>query len=744
MQFNRESAAVQRGFQRLETLSFENTTSQGVRFLTQAGYLEVTFYAPGIIRLRLETKQEVDYGLLVSPPEPMQVNCSAEVDLFRLEAQGVALELRSEPLRLRLTQGEKDVLESSTDGSIEGELRIAPFAQGDGQWLVSFALKSGEPVYGLGEKYGPLNHRGQLITSWNADSLGVNTEASYKNAPFSLSPEGWGIFVHTPARVTHGVGYPQWSHRSYILKIDDPNLDIFLFAGSTPANTLSMYTFLTGRSPLPPRWSYGVWMSRACYETAEEAINVAHTLRERNIPCDVLLLDGRAWLKMEYRFDFKWDEERYPDPASFIQELRDLDLRLCLWEYPYISFRNPLFAQLAEKGYLLRTASGKPYLHKWLPEPFETIVPQLQPSGIIDFTNPDAYKWYRDAHRDLFASGVEVMKADFGEAVPEDAVAYNGDTGKRLHNVYPLLYNRCVYEASAEYGEGRPIVWGRSGWTGSQRYPIQWGGDPQCDWEGLAASIRGGLSWGMSGAPFYSHDIGGFAGSMPDPDLYVRWVQAGVMSSHTRFHGTSPREPWKYSEEVESIVRQWLEWRYRLIPYIEGCALEASRTGIPVMRALPLAFPEDPLARGFEEQYMFGDALLVVPVLTSGGKVRYYVPQGSWYDLWSEEYIHGPSVIELTVPLDRIPIYGREGFVLPLGPVVQHTGQLGAETQVDEVWLFGIPQQSIELPGLYYKVSVERGRTILDNVLAEIRVRQWGRVITEHSGDRVYFGGESD
>ncbi|MBL7166768.1 MAG: glycoside hydrolase family 31 protein [Dehalococcoidales bacterium] len=741
MQFNRERLAAQKGFQRLEALSFQGTTSGKTRFLTQAGWLEITFHTPGIIRLRLEARPQTDYGLLASPLEPVAVRQTTRGDGYRLEAMGLTLELVPDPLRLCLERNGQVILESATDMSIEGELQIAPFARGADQWLVSLALRSGEPVYGLGEKFGPLNHRGQMTTSWNADALGVNAEASYKNVPFAWSPEGWGILVHTPARVAHGIGHPPWSHRSYILQVDDPNLDIFLLAGDTPADIIRQYTLLTGRSPLPPRWSYGTWMSRCYYRTAEEALQVARTLRARSIPCDVLVLDGRAWHKPEYRFDFKWDADRYPDPESFIRELNDLGLRLCLWEYPYISVRNRLFAELAEKGYLLRSSSGEALIHKWLPEPFESLVPQLQPSGIVDLTNPDAYTWYRDAHRDLFAMGVSAMKTDFGEAVPEDAVAHNGDTGKRLHNVYPLLYNRCASEATDEYGKDGTVVWGRSGWIGSQRYPIQWGGDPSCDWEGLAASIRGGLSWGMSGGPFYSHDVGGFSGAKPDSELYVRWAQAGVMSSHIRFHGTSPREPWEYGEEAERIVRRWLEWRYRLIPYLEACALEAHQTGIPVARAMPLVFPRDILARSIDEQYMLGPALLVAPVVRPGGKVSAYLPEDGWYDLWSEQRLEGPRALDLVLPLDRIMIYGREGFILPLGPAVQHTGELDGLASSEEVWVFGRPRHGLDLPGLSLEAGADdQGRTVLKGVPQGVKVRHWGNLSAEHHGDRVIFG----
>ncbi len=292
------------------------------------------------------------------------------------------------------------------------------------------------------------------------------------------------------------------------------------------------------------------------------------------------------------------------------------------------------------------------------------------------------------------------MKTDYGEAVPEHVVAHNGDSGKRLHNAYALLYNRCAYEAAEKFSQDEPLVWGRSSWAGGQRYPVQWGGDPQVDWAALAASIRGGQAWGMSGGPFYAHDIGGFAVGNPTPELYVRWTQAGVMCSHTRFHGIGEREPWVYGEETEAIVREWLHWRYRMIPYLQACALEASQTGMPVMRAMPLAFPEDRIAWFFEGQYLLGPALLVAPVLEPGGKVRFYLPPGEWFDIWEENWLQGPQVIESHMSLDRSPVFGRKGHILPLGPIVQHTGELAPGLHLEEIWCFGEPQQGMSLPGM--------------------------------------------
>ena len=726
---------------RLEDPRAIDTSAAGASFATSTGDIfEVTCYGPGAFRLRAGPHTRPDYGILVGRSKPCTV-AKPDAATTTLTAGDAMLEISGGPLRFRLLWRGAEVAGSITDQHFRGFTRLPAFGrirQG-GEWTAALALASGEPVYGLGEKFGPLDKRGQLVHSQVEDALGVNTGLSYKNTPFAWSSGtgrgAWGLFVHTPGRVAHGVGLPDWSHRSYALVVDDEALDLFLFAADTPAGVIDLYTQLTGRAPEVPRWSLGLWVSRAYYKTPEEAIDVARKLRERRIPCDVITLDGRAAWNVKTRFDFQWDPARFTDARATLAALHEHHLRVCVWEYPYVSIHSPLFEQLFARDFLLRNEHGDPYVFSWdttpATSPFGAVLTPLPDSGIVDFTHPEAYAWWRDAHQPLFQAGVDVIKSDFGEQVPEDAVAHNGDRGRRLHNVYPLLYNRCVFEATRKFApaeNGAPLVWSRAAWSGQQRYPLGWGGDPQSDWEGLAASIRGGLSWGMSGNPFHSSDIGGFYGAeQPDGELFVRWLQATVFSSHMRLHGVGEREPWAFGAEAEAIARKWLAFRYRLIPYLEDVIREAARTGLPVMRAMPLAFPASPLVRRYETQFLCGDALLVAPIVQAGGEVAIALPPGGWYDLNSRARYAGRQVLRYRATLDQFPVFGREGHVLPLGPAVQHTGEIDAAKPVEQAWIFGKPAVPFESPQCVVEIGEDSSPEI--KVAEGVKTRFFGEAL---------------
>ena len=690
-------------------LKLSNILDDRVLFSTSEGTLEVSFWDEDIVRMRLGDEPVNSYPIIVGTPSGKRISYSNEdgLHIIRCGTGEILLAPGSDvsdpetgPVNVTFSRNSKAVVQPSPDGHFVRRFRIPPFARTENGWFFSVALQPGAPIYGFGEKYATLNKRGQKLTSWAEDALGVNAEVCYKNAPFCWTPNGtnsregtsgYGVFIHTTARITHGAGYPQWSNWSYAAHVEDKVLDLFFIAGESPAELIKRYTDITGRTGDVPLWSLGNWISRAYYKTFEEAELIARTIREKQIPCDVYTLDGRAWLDTANRFYFEWDPARYPEPEKFISVMRELDLKLCVWEYPLCSVNNPLYDEFDAKGWFLKDAHGSTYKYEFDLSPFGEVLTPLPDSGLFDFTVPEAARWWYDQHRRLHDMGVDVFKVDFGEQVPEDAYSSNGDSGIICHNAIPLLYNMTCYQASEDHF-GLGLVWSRSGWAGSQRFATQWGGDAEASWGGLAGSILGGQSWGLSGAPFYAHDIGGFYGRPPDDELYIRWLQAGVCGPFCRIHGIGPREPWYFSDEAVEIAKEWLALRYRLIPYLQRQVREAMVSGLPVMRSMVLAFPEDQRTWNFELQYMLGDHLLVAPVLQPGGWVTFCLPQGVWYNYFNGDRFEGGQLFTMQMELERIPIFVRQGAVIAEGPAVQHTGEINKENRIEKIRVFGYPQ----------------------------------------------------
>ena len=528
-----------------------------------------------------------------------------------------------------------------------------------------------EHFYGFGEKFTPFDKKSQKIVSWTEEPLGTNTEKSYKNIPFFLSTRGYGIFINTTNRIEYDLGTK--SSITYSFTVYDTLMDFYLIYGPKFKDIINQYIELVGKAPVPPKWSFGLWMSKFGYKTRQELEETAEKLREHGIPCDVLHLDP-FWMENGKRCNLEWDDKAFPNPREMLEYLKQKGFKVCLWEHPHVPVGIDMFKEGKEKAYFLTKQDGSVYIVDNLclnkgPEEKEP----LTPGAIVDFTNPEAVEWYKEKHRRLLDEGVAVFKSDFGEYVPSDSYFHNGLTGQEMKNIYPLLYNRAVFEVTQEI-KGTGVAWGRSAYAGSQKYPLNWSGDSRCTYPSMACNLRAGLGYALCGFPFWSHDIGGFKGT-PSRELYLRWTQFGMFTSHSRCHGTTPREPWEFGTEAMDIFRFYAKLRYRLLPYIYSYAQIASQTGLPLMRPMVLEYQEDPNTYDKDLQYMFGREFLVAPVFNESGEVSIYLPEEGWIDYWTHKRHNGPKTVRYKADLKTLPLFVKANSIIPLGPEMNYVGE---------------------------------------------------------------------
>ncbi|WP_371530776.1 alpha-xylosidase [Streptomyces sp. NBC_01283] len=580
----------------------------------------------------------------------------------RLHREGTVTELTSGPLTVRLDSDQPWGLEFvGADGQrlTAVERRGTGFAtapDGSHHMIGQLALSVGEYIYGLGERFTPYVKNGQNVEIWQADG-GTSSEQAYKNIPFHLSSRGYGVFVNHPGKVSYEIGSESVGQVQF--SVEDQSIEYYVIAGPTPKDVLRRYTALTGRPALPPAWSFGLWLTTSfCTPYDEETVTAfVDGMAERDIPLGVFHFDC-FWMR-EYQWtDFRWDPDVFPDPEGMLRRLRERGLKVSVWINPYIAQKSALFAEAAAEGYLVRRPNGD--LWQW---------DLWQPGmALVDFTNPAARQWYADHLRTLLDQGVDCFKTDFGERVPTDVVWHDGSDPERMHNYYAQLYNSTVFELlEKERGPGDAVLFARSATAGGQQFPVHWGGDCYASLGAMAESLRGGLSLSLSGFGFWSHDIGGFEGT-PDPAVYKRWLAFGLLSTHSRLHGNvSYRVPWAFGDEAVDVTRKFTRLKHRLMPYLYAAAVEAHRTGVPVMRPMLLDFPDDPACRTLDRQYMLGPDLLVAPVFTAEGDVEFYLPAGTWTHLLTGETVRGPGWRRETHGFDSLPLYVRPGALLPLG-----------------------------------------------------------------------------
>ena len=514
----------------------------------------------------------------------------------------------------------------------------------------------GELLYGTGERFTPFVKNGQTVEIYNEDG-GTSTEQAYKNIPFYISNKGYGVLVNHPERVSFEFGTENVTKAAF--SVEGGSLDYFFFNGPTMKDVLTRYTDLSGKPSLPAPWTFGLWLSTSFTTNYDEAtvMSFIDGMLDRGIPLRTFHFDC-FWMKAFHWTDFVWDEKVFPDPAGLLSRIKAKGLNICVWINPYIGQESILFAEGTEKGYFIKRPNGDVW--QW---------DMWQPGmALVDFTNPEACKWYQDKLEALLDMGVDCFKTDFGERIPVNCVYHDGSDPKKMHNYYTYLYNKVVFELlEKKRGKGEAVLFARSATVGGQKFPVHWGGDCWSDYESMEESLRGGLSLLMSGFGFWAHDIGGFEYTST-ADVYKRWVAFGLLSSHSRLHGSqSYRVPWLYDEEAVDVVRAFTRLKASLMPYLYRTSIDTSRSGVPTMRSMVLEFTEDKNCYYLDKQYMLGDNLLVAPIFNDESMGSFYLPKGTWTDFFTGETVDGGVWVEKKYDYLHLPLMVRPNSIVAIG-----------------------------------------------------------------------------
>jgi alpha-D-xyloside xylohydrolase len=588
--------------------------------------------------------------LVTLPPAKVEISQNAEEAVLRSGELSAHIR-RKDGWELTFKAGERVVTRSASRGI--GYIQQA----GQGCFVhEQLSLGVGECVYGLGERFTAFVKNGQVVENWNKDG-GTGSDQAYKAVPFYLTNRGYGVLVNETGPVSFEVASEKVSRVQF--SIPGESLEYFVIYGPTPKDILRKLTALTGRPALPPAWSFGLWLTTSFTTSYDEATvtSFIEGMKSRDLPLHVFHFDC-FWMREFDWCNFQWDPRTFPDPVGLLKRLHERGLKICVWINPYIAQRSVLFDEAKREGYLLKKADGGVWqTDLWQPG-----------MGIVDFTNPSACKWFASQLRRLAEMGVDSFKTDFGERIPTDVVYHDGSDPVKMHNHYTVLYNETVFTLLEEIrGKGDAMVFARSAHTTAQKFPVHWGGDCYSTFESMAESLRGGLSLGMCGFGFWSHDIGGFEG-LPPVEVYKRWVAFGLMSSHSRLHGSSSyRVPWNYNAEACDVLRFFTKLKCRLMPYLYAAAVEAHQEGVPMMRSMVLEYPNDPACATLERQYMLGSSLLVAPVLTEDGSVDYFLPEGCWTHLLTGEVQAGGRWHHGKYDFLSMPLFVREGSIIALG-----------------------------------------------------------------------------
>ena len=620
---------------------------------------------PDIIRVQTDHymgayKKGPSFDLNLANSQTLQVNDTE--DTLTVTSGSLSLEIDKKNWCMRYIQDGKVLTQSGPRDlammkmnwkgdyyDTEGDLKDTYMRQ-------QFGIGVGELFYGTGERFTPFVKNGQTVEIYNEDG-GTSTEQSYKNIPFYISNKGYGVLVNHPEKVSFEFATESVTKTSF--SVEGGSLDYFFIGGPTMKDVLTKYTDLSGKPSLPAPWTFGLWLSTSFTTDYDEAtvMSFIDGMLDRGIPLRTFHFDC-FWMKGFHWTDFVWDADVFPDPAGLLSRIKAKGLNICVWINPYIGQESVLFADGIEKGYFVKRENGDVW--QW---------DMWQPGmALVDFTNPNACRWYQEKLRGLLKMGVDCFKTDFGERIPVNCVYHDGSDPKKMHNYYTYLYNKTVYDLlEEERGKGEAVLFARSATVGGQKFPVHWGGDCWSDYESMEESLRGGLSLLMSGFGFWAHDIGGFEHTST-ADVYKRWVAFGLLSSHSRLHGShSYRVPWLYDEEAVDVVRTFTRLKASLMPYLYKTSVETSRSGIPTMRSMVLEFTKDRNCSYLDKQYMLGDNLLVAPIFNDESIGSFYLPKGTWTDFFTGEVLAGGDWYERKYDYLHLPLMVRENSIVAMG-----------------------------------------------------------------------------
>ena len=642
----------------------------------QGGVLGISFVAPELVRLRLLAgsilKSEESFIVLQLPPA-LPFDFKELPSTLVMTSQKLKIEVDRFPMVIRIFQSDGNLLLSTPVSNIlDLEERTS---------TIRFSLERDEKIYGLGQDpMAKLNHRDQERRMWQ--EWGGLRRSGNAGIPFLISNRGYAILLNSswPARFAIGRAElpepptefsrqwapPPWGRDTssgetnpdqMAIVLDQGIMDLFIWCKPTVEEALAGYVDLTGHAPMLPKWALGFIQCKNRYRSQDELLHLAKEFRKRNIPCDVLVID---WLWFKEFGDLHWLPSTFPDPHSTFLELEKMGFRVMQAQHPFIDTNSQMYPIFKEHGFLNKTPEGS------------------RPT--FDHSNPEARKaWWEEISR-LYQDGIRGYWTDMGELEvhPEGTESYLGSREK-VHNIYSLLWTSALYEGQRRDFGTRVFSLPRTAFAGIQRYSAaMWSNDISSTWEVFKEQVVIGQGVCLSGQQYWCTDIGGF---FPDekfsPELYIRWFEWGTFCPIFRTHGTRPdNEPWSFGQEVEPILAGFIRLRSRLMPYIYSLARKVTENGTPMMRAMVVDFSDDPIAVEQEHQFMFGPALLVAPVVDLAARTRrVYLPEGEWFDFWTDQKFLGRQWIEVPAPLARIPLFVRAGSILPMGPVMQYVDE---------------------------------------------------------------------